>query len=197
VSERTQRTCVVVDIHVLVAAVSGGDSPFESWPSPPPVSDNPAADCVGVLNDAVEFHLCFSRHILEHVVRILVDPEGFGWELGAAEEYVQVLNEIADHGPCGVREPTEEVVASEDWEDNRILALALECEATLIVSDDAAGLLALSPWRGIPIITTREFVNRVDTMPRSSSSVLPAEAADGRPEVRSSENERERTTYGR
>ncbi len=161
------RTCVVVDIHVLVAAVSGGASPFESWPSPPPVSDNPAADCVGVLNDAVEFHLCLSRHILEHVIRVLVDPDGFGWELDAAEEYVHVLTEIAGQGPCGVREPTEEVMSSEDWEDNKILALALECDASLIVIDDEAGLLALCPWRGIPIIATREFVNRVDAMRRS------------------------------
>lgn len=165
-SQPAPRSCVVVDVHVLVAAVSGGNSPFESWPSPPPVSDNPAADCVGVLNDAVEFHLCLSRHILEHVVRVLVDADGFGWDLDAAEGYVEVLTEIAEQGGCGVREPTEEVTASEDWEDNKILALALECDAALIVSNDV-GLLALSPWRGIPIVTTREFVNRVDVMRRS------------------------------
>jgi predicted nucleic acid-binding protein len=167
VSQAGGRHCVVPDIHVLVAAVSGGNSPFESWPSPPPVSDNPAADCVGVLNDAIEFHLCLSRHVLAHVIRVLVDPvDGLGWELLMAEEYVQILVEMATIGGCGVLEPTEEVMASEDWEDNMILALALECDAALIVSDDAH-LLDLSPWRGIPIIRAREFATRADAARRA------------------------------
>jgi len=167
VNPAAQRRCVVCDIHVLVAAVSGGNSPFESWPSPPPVTDNPAADCLGILNDAIEFELCLSRHVLQHVLMVLTDPdEGLGWELAIAEEYVELLVEIADAGTCGLREPTEEVMASDDWEDNRILALALECDAALIVSEDAH-LRDLSPWRGIPIVGAREFAGRVDAMRRS------------------------------
>ena len=83
-----------------------------------------------------------------------------------AEEYVRVLVKMAAAGGCGVREPTEEVMASEDWEDNRILALALECDAALIVSDDPH-LLDLSPWRGIPIVPAREFASRVDAARRA------------------------------
>jgi predicted nucleic acid-binding protein len=166
VNSEERRDCVVLDIHILVAAVSGGNSPFESWPTPPPVTDNPAADCVGILNDAVEFKLCLSAHILEHVIRVLVDPkDGLGWDASAAEEYVEVLREMTAQGDCGVREPSEDVTASEDWEDNKILALAAECDAALIVSDDPH-LLDLSPWRGIPIIRSREFASRVDAMRR-------------------------------
>ena len=164
-----ERHCVVLDVHVLVAAVSGGNSPFESWPSPPPVTDNAAADCLGILNDAVEFHLCLSRHVLEHVLIVLTDPDdGLGWELPVAEEYVEVLLEIAAQGDCGLREPTEVVMDSEDWEDNRILALAAECDAALVVSEDAH-LRDLSPWRGIPIIGARVFAGRVDAARRSKT----------------------------
>jgi predicted nucleic acid-binding protein len=167
VSQTQGRRCVVLDIHVLVAAVSGGNSPFEAWPSPPPVTDNAAADCVGVLNDAREFELCLSRHILEHVLRVLADPDdGLGWEPEIAEDYVDVLVEMATQGECGVREPTEDVMASEDWEDNRILGLALECDAALIVSEDPH-LLDLSPWRGIPVVRPREFASRVDAARRA------------------------------
>jgi predicted nucleic acid-binding protein len=167
VSQAVERRCVVLDIHVLVTAVSGGNSPFESWPSPPPVTDNPAADCLGILNDAIEFHLCLSRHVLQHVLIVLTDPiDGLGWELAAAEEYVEVLLEMAAQGGCGLREPSQDVMASEDWEDNRILALAIECDAALIVSEDPH-LRDLSPWRGIPILGAREFAGRVDAMRRA------------------------------
>jgi len=166
VTPELARECVVLDIHVFITAVSGGNSPFESWPTPPPVTDNSAADCVGILNDGMEFKLCLSRHILEHIVRILVDPAaGLGWELATAEEYVEVLTEMAAEGDCGVREPSEDVMAGEDWEDNKILALAAECDAALIVSEDPH-LLDLTPWRGIPIIRAREFAGRVDAMRR-------------------------------
>ncbi|MBT2480852.1 hypothetical protein [Streptomyces sp. ISL-94] len=32
---------VVYDVNVLVGAAAGGNSPFRSWPSPPPTSGNP------------------------------------------------------------------------------------------------------------------------------------------------------------
>ncbi len=49
---------VVFDVNVLVLAVAvGEESPFRSWPSPPPTSGNPSADCLGVVNDAAEFEL--------------------------------------------------------------------------------------------------------------------------------------------
>ena len=80
-----------------------------------------------------------------------------------AEEYVELLLEIAGAGACGLHEPTEDVMPSDDWEDNRILALALECDAALIVSEDIH-LRDLSPWRGIPIVGAREFAGRVDAM---------------------------------
>ena len=79
---------VVFDVNVLVGAVVAGRSDFESWPSPPPTSDNPFADCVGIANDAREFSLWLSEHILQNVVNVLTDPnDGFGWEIETAEEY--------------------------------------------------------------------------------------------------------------
>jgi len=56
-------TPVVFDVNVLVVAVAMGKMALRSWPAPPPVSDNPAADCIGVINDATEFALWLSPHI--------------------------------------------------------------------------------------------------------------------------------------
>jgi predicted nucleic acid-binding protein len=155
---------VVFDINVLVGAVVGGNSPFRSWPSPPPVSDNPFADCVGIVNDAKEFALWISEHILVNLVRVLV--EGYEWELEPAEEYAELLVEIAEASAGGVVEPEVRVTDSPDYEDNRILECALASGADLIVSDDE-DLTSMSPWRGIPIVRPREFASRVDAVRRA------------------------------
>jgi hypothetical protein len=60
---------VVIDVNVLVLAVATGESPFRSWPSPPPTSGNPGMDCLGVISDAAEFALWLSPHILANTGR--------------------------------------------------------------------------------------------------------------------------------
>ena len=62
---------VVYDINILVTAAASGNSPFRSWPSPPPVSGNASADCLGVIADAAEFSLWLSPHIITNIDRIL------------------------------------------------------------------------------------------------------------------------------
>jgi predicted nucleic acid-binding protein len=157
---------VVLDINVLVAAVVGQDpeAAFESWPSPPPLRGDPSANAVGVLNDAVEFSLWLSPHILEGTKRVLL--EFYRWSDTRAARYEKVLITIAARSGGDVVVPTETVADCDDWEDNRILELALESGALLIVSSDAH-LLAMSPWRGIPVVDAAAFVARVDAMRRA------------------------------
>jgi len=159
---------VVADVNVLVAAVAAGNDPFLSWPSPPPVRGNPAAAVVGVMNDAREFALVLSRHILVNLVRVLtgLPPDGFGWSAAQAERYVGILADIAAASGGGLVEPAVTVNDCPHFEDNRLLECALASGAVLIVSDDEH-LLRLSPWRGIPIITSEAFVDRVDATRRA------------------------------
>lgn len=161
------RRGVVFDVNVLVGAVAGGHAVFRSWPSPPPTSDNAFADCVGIANDAREFALWLSEHLLVNTVRVLADPEGFAWEIGRAEEYAALLVEIAESGGGGVAEPVERVGDAADYEDNRVLEVALAADVDLIVSDDVH-LTCLSPWRGIPVLRPREFAARVDATRRAA-----------------------------
>ena len=158
---------VTVDVNVFAAAVTGGNDIFHSWPSPPPVRGNLAANVVCILNDGREFSLWLSEHILVNVVRVLTAPAttGYGWAVENAGEYVGVLVEIAEAGGGGVVEPAERVTDCPDYEDNRILECAAARNSLLIVSDDTE-LLSLSPWRGTPIVTSRDFVNRTDAMRR-------------------------------
>ena len=152
---------VVYDVHVLVLAVSGGNSPFRSWPSPPPVTDNACADCLGIANDAREFSLLLSDHILTNTARVLSD--GLGWDAEHIEDYLTVLVDIARASGGEVMTPTSRIGDCPDYEDNRILELALDGGASLIVSDDT-DLTSMSPWRGVPVLRAREFAGRVDAM---------------------------------
>jgi len=98
---------VVFDVNVLVLAIAAGESPFRSWPSPPPTSGNPSADFLGVINDAAEFALWLSSHILANTGRVLAtvlktpDDE--------VHEYLRVLAEMAEASGAGITDPPQTV----------------------------------------------------------------------------------------
>lgn len=154
---------VVFDVNVLVGAAAGGNSPFRSWPSPPPTSGNPFADCLGIIVDAAEFALWLSPHILDNTGRVLI--EGLKWPEERTEQYLSVILTVADHSGGGVVDPPSTVHDCPDHEDNRILDVAAEVGALLVVSEDQ-DLTAMSPWRGTPILRPREFAAKVDGMRR-------------------------------
>jgi hypothetical protein len=117
------------------------------------------------MNDAREFALCLSPHILAGVAHVL--DEKYRWERARISSYLGQLKEIADKSGGRIEDPPMSVADSEDWEDNRILELAEVAGALLIVSDDA-GLQSMSPWRGIPIMAPGALASRVDAMRRAA-----------------------------
>jgi hypothetical protein len=155
---------VVFDVNVLVRAIAVGESPFRSWPSPPPTSGNPSADCLGVINDAAEFALWLSPHVLSNTGRVLADV--IGTPDDEIDEYVEILIEMADASGGGVLDPPQVVSDCKDWEDNRVLDLAAAIGAFMVVSADV-DLTSMSPWRGRPIIEPREFASLVDASRRA------------------------------
>ncbi|MHB1712383.1 MAG: PIN domain-containing protein [Acidimicrobiales bacterium] len=162
-------TAVTVDVNVLVSAVVGGNDTFRSWPSPPPVRGNLAANVVGILDDAREFSLFLSEYILTNVVRVLggIPPNGYGWSGERSGDYVVVLAEIAEASGGAVIVPSIVVNDCPDHEDNRILECAGTSGSMLIVSDDL-DLISMSSWRGTPIVSSGDFVKRTDAMRRRS-----------------------------
>ena len=157
-------SAVVYDINVLVTAAASGNSPFRSWPSPPPVSGNPSADCLGITVDAAEFALWLSAHITANVDRIL--SELFKWAQPEIDFYLETVMTAAEHSGGGVLDGVPRTVHDcPDHEDNLILDLAAEVGALIVVSNDT-DLLSMSPWRGTPIIEPTAFAAKVDAMRR-------------------------------
>lgn len=155
---------------VLVRAIVTNRSSFEEWPSPPPGRASAASECVGIANDAEEFALWVSPHILANVKRVLV--EVFGWVPDQTERYANRLREIAKRSGGGEVDPQKappgiRITDCSDLEDNRILELASIVDAQLIVSNGNEHLTPMSPWRGTPIIVDSEFVARVDAARRA------------------------------
>jgi predicted nucleic acid-binding protein len=155
---------IVFDVNVLVRAIAVGESSFRSWPSPPPTSRNPSADCLGVINDAAEFGLWLSPHILSNTGRVLATV--LKMPSDEIDEYLAILVEMAEASGGGLMDPPQAVDDCPDWEDNRILDLALETGALMVVSADA-DLTAMSPWRGRPVIEPSQFASLVDASRRT------------------------------
>jgi predicted nucleic acid-binding protein len=126
-------------------------------------ADYPFADSLGIVNDAAEFALWLSPHILDNTIRVLMTVVGTPKE--EADDYREMLIEMADASGGGVLTPPRTVRDCPDHEDNLVLDLAAEVGALLIVSEDA-DLTSMSPWRGVPVPRAREFVGRVDAMRR-------------------------------
>ncbi|MDG4823804.1 PIN domain-containing protein [Asanoa sp. WMMD1127] len=156
-------TPVVFDVNVLVQAIASGNSPYLSWPSPPPTSGNPFADCLGIVNDAAEFALWLSPHVLDNTTRVLMAV--VGTPTTEADDYRAILTEMAEASGGGVVLPPRTVHDCPDHEDNLVLDLVADVGALLVVSEDT-DLTAMSPWRGVPILRAREFAGRVDAMRR-------------------------------
>jgi predicted nucleic acid-binding protein len=157
---------VVYDINVLVDAVALADGDFGPWPTLPPTTQNPAADCIGIVNNADNFGLWLSPHICENTIRVLRE---LGQPADGAELYLEVLADIAEPSGGGLVEPPHTVSDGPDWEDNQILDLVVYVGAMLLVTSDQE-LLAMNPWRGRPIITPREFASREDSRRRAARS---------------------------
>ena len=74
----------------------------------------------------------------------LIPPDFVDWlhELMAAAELVEI---------------TERIAACRDPKDDKFLELAVNGRADVLITDDR-DLLALNPFRGVPIITPADFV---------------------------------------
>ena len=73
------------------------------------------------------------------------------------EERLEFFNEIEEF--FSLFSPTETITDCSDPKDNKFLELALECQATCLITGDRH-LLDLHPFRNIPILNPSDFLNQ-------------------------------------
>jgi uncharacterized protein len=101
---------------------------------------------------AGQFQLFISHLILQELERVLVGK--LKWAPGRAKEAISAVRTLAT-----LVIPTEPVAAiANDDPDNRILECALRAEAQMIVTGDRL-LQALGSFRGIPVVSPRQFID--------------------------------------
>lgn len=150
---------VVYDVNVFVNAALADPTRLLEWPVLPQRGDVPDSDCIGVINDARDFSLYVSEHILGNVENVLSNK--FGWDPETAMDYTDLIVELAAESGGGyVKETNKSAQYCRDDEDRHILALAADVNADMIVSEDTDPT-SMSPWQGRPIIRSRQFADRV------------------------------------
>jgi uncharacterized protein len=104
-----------------------------------------------------KIELCVSRNILQEVDEVLRRPR-FATRLAALRRSPAAI--VRDLRARTVRvSPADIAPTARDADDDVVLATALSARARAIVSGDK-DLLVLGRFRGIPILTAREFLRR-------------------------------------
>src|SRR5947209_2406516 len=99
------------------------------------------------------FTLCSSPAIIAELTRVLTGR--FEW---LEEDIDGTLTPIFSR--ANIVDPTFNVTASPDPNDNHILECALESKSDVIVTGDQA-LLGLGSFEGIPLVTPRDFLEQL------------------------------------
>jgi putative PIN family toxin of toxin-antitoxin system len=105
-----------------------------------------------------ECEVCASIDSLSELEEVLVRPK-FNQYLGgeARRKFMNLAHENFRVFSMAHFAPSDLIPSCRDPRDDKFLALALVAKAGLIISSDD-DLLALHPWRGIPIVRPAEFV---------------------------------------
>lgn len=61
-------------------------------------------------------------------------------------------------GAITIVEPTETITDCKDPKDNQFLEIAISANARLLVTGDHKDLITMNPYRGLEILTAREFL---------------------------------------
>ena len=130
---------VVLDSNVLISALGFQRATKRVWD----------------LAEEGRFALFVSAFILSEVERGLVEKAGFSRE--KAEDVVEGIENIAKE----VEVPEHRIFAiKEDDSDNAILECAVEAKADVIVTGNMKHIRPLGSFRGIAILTPREFLEQ-------------------------------------
>ena len=151
---------VVFDINVYLDVVVGVDDVYPPvLEEVPPTTGNSAADALSLALDNV-FSLHSSPHIVRNVISVM---RGAGQNEGLVRMYMELLADIWETSGGAVVDPLVRDFGIGDFEDNNILALALDpaVNASVLVTSDHH-LLDIGPaWHGIWIARPHEFVKEL------------------------------------
>jgi predicted nucleic acid-binding protein len=160
----TERNRVTFDVNVYVSAVQGNDerSARDLLLELPSAGTNIETTALAIIGDAGDhtpraWSLFISEHVLSNIVIAL--KRGYGWDDEDVSDYLDLILDLCERSEGGLVEPTVRVTDCPDYEDNRILELALASDSHVIVSNDW-DLVSMNPWKGRAVMMARDYVSR-------------------------------------
>lgn len=127
---------VTFDTNIFISAILFGGNPRQ---------------CLELVREGV-IELVVSKEILLELAGKMGNK--FYWEEAAIESLIEGIARFAK-----IVTPEEQLdIIKEENADNRILECALSAEADFIVSGDKKHLLSLKKFRGIEIVSARQFL---------------------------------------
>lgn len=104
--------------------------------------------------------LCASASTLSELEQVLLRSKFDRYQTAEVRaEFVALVRKHAVLFEVSAADEAKVMPQCRDPKDDPFLALALACEADVLVSSDA-DLLVLHPWRGMPILTPGDFLDR-------------------------------------
>ena len=135
---------IVIDTNIIISAA---------------ISPNGAS--AQALRIAIEnYTICVSQETFAELVEVIQRGK-FDKFFESPEQTRQEFLSIF-HTLCTFFEPTEKTTECSDPKDNKFLDVAIVANADVLLSGDKKDLLSMNPYRGIRIITAREFINQVN-----------------------------------
>lgn len=173
----SQPARVVFDTDVLVGGSAHGVGTWQRYPTIPPISPSPYADCLGIIADPLieDWALWTSTQILEFVAMDLIGKHH--WDESFADLYVTRLVDIATSSGGGVIAGRAAPGAQAPARIRHVWGAALAVHAEVVVSDHT-NVRRHSPGppnkggrppHGTFGFTAREFSRQVDRARRGSA----------------------------
>jgi len=106
-----------------------------------------------------DFTLLYAQSLLEELIDVLNRPRIRAKYHLSDDDIKTVVGLILLRGEAVI--PRQPVTVCRDPKDNKFLEVAVEGQADLIISGDE-DLLTLHPFRGIPILSPRDFLRKLD-----------------------------------
>lgn len=135
-----RNTAIVLDTNILISAALKPNSIASS-----------------VVRKAIEhYELCASEETIKELKETL-QREKFKKYFDRLEysrdQFIRFIEQS-----CVMISSSEEITDCNDPKDNKFLELAVAANASMLISGDKKHLLSMNPYRGIQIITAREFL---------------------------------------
>lgn len=163
-------TTVVYDTHLLVHATAFAGSTWGEWPSIPPITSNPEADCLGVVASSPQFGhdvaLLLTDPLLAQVATGLL--AGVGLRPDDVRDYLRALIRLARHSGGGRVATASELHTGHPDHVEVPLATAAAYDAVVVAA--APELHELGPEWGaddVPVLSASVFRTRVDAARRA------------------------------